>query len=328
MTLTEIFRQAVGPDVPISFSAGIDSKNFPLAVACGFVPVTVCSDLLRPGGYGRLPAYLKSLAQAMRAVGAANVDQFIQLAFGEEGGDALTNTSVAADKARNDPRYRAAANRAMPKRVQSHLVTFDCLTCDKCVPVCPNAANFTYPTPIVAFDYHDWIIDIAGIVRAAGEVRRFEIKESMQIANFADYCNDCGNCDTFCPEYGGPYIKKPGFFGSVESWRHRAPRDGFVIQQTNGGASILARIKQREYQLIYDRAAANYQYADDSVALDLTETDHRVLACRIQSKIDSEHRVDLGVFHTLRHLLHGVLNAGHVNQINVGAVLSAGYLLK
>ena len=33
MTLTDEFRRAVGPDVPISFSAGIDQHNFPTAVA-------------------------------------------------------------------------------------------------------------------------------------------------------------------------------------------------------------------------------------------------------------------------------------------------------
>ncbi len=48
LTLTDIFRQAVGPHLPISFRAGIDNKNFADAAACGFVPITVSSDLLRP----------------------------------------------------------------------------------------------------------------------------------------------------------------------------------------------------------------------------------------------------------------------------------------
>src|SRR5205085_12010884 len=73
MSLTDVFRQAVGPYVPISFSAGIDRLNFPAAVACGFVPVTVSTDLLRPGGYGRLSAYLRGLEQAMRVVRASNI---------------------------------------------------------------------------------------------------------------------------------------------------------------------------------------------------------------------------------------------------------------
>ncbi|MBI3758812.1 MAG: glutamate synthase, partial [Deltaproteobacteria bacterium] len=156
MALTDEFRQAVGPDVPISFSAGIDQHNFPLAVACGFVPVTVSSDLLRPGGYGRFPAYLERLAAEMTKSGAASVDEFILRRFGIEAEAgrlagpnaareqlvrraALLNTSIAAKLAREDPRYRAEKNRALPKKIDSHLVTFDCITCDKCMPVCPNA---------------------------------------------------------------------------------------------------------------------------------------------------------------------------------------------
>ena len=46
------------PELPLSFSAGVDSRNFPDCVALGLVPITVCSDLLRPGGYARLPRYL------------------------------------------------------------------------------------------------------------------------------------------------------------------------------------------------------------------------------------------------------------------------------
>ena len=105
-------------------------------------------------------------------------------------------------------------------------MTFDCITCDKCVPVCPNAANFTYPAPKVAFDYHDLLVAADGSIRDAEEKRHFAIDQEHQIANYADFCNECGNCDTFCPEYGGPYIKKPGFYGSRG---RRRMRDGFVV---------------------------------------------------------------------------------------------------
>ncbi|GIS37006.1 MAG: hypothetical protein Ct9H90mP9_0360 [Pseudomonadota bacterium] len=45
------------------------------------------------------------------------------------------------------------------------------------------------------------------------------LEKKHQIANFADFCNECGNCDIFCPEDGGPYVLKPRFFGSRESFR-------------------------------------------------------------------------------------------------------------
>jgi len=319
MTLADIFRQAVGAEVPISFSAGIDARNFPLAVACGFAPVTVCSDLLRPGGYGRLPAYLKSLGQAMRACGSQSIEQFIQKAFAH-GGDVsaagLANTTIVAEKARQDERYRAPTNRAIPKRVGTTLVTFDCLTCDKCVPVCPNAANFLYPTPIVAFEYQDCIVDAAGKFRLAPERRKFEIKESMQIANFADFCNECGNCDTFCPEYGGPYIKKPNFHATREAWKKSAPRDGFFVEKTGAKLQIDGRIRGVEFQLIKDGNGTNYLFQDGSIALTLAGEDFGILNCHLKNGSTQEHVMDMGVFHTLRHLLHGVTDKKFVNQIN------------
>jgi len=69
MALVERYRRA-RPEVPISFSAGVDAQNYADCVALGFTPITTCTDLLRPGGYGRLPRYDALLAERMRALGA------------------------------------------------------------------------------------------------------------------------------------------------------------------------------------------------------------------------------------------------------------------
>ena len=61
LALTDVFRQEMGPEIPISYSAGVDRKNFANMVACGFLPVTTCTDLLKTGGYGRLAPYLQDL---------------------------------------------------------------------------------------------------------------------------------------------------------------------------------------------------------------------------------------------------------------------------
>ncbi|TWT41823.1 putative selenate reductase subunit YgfK [Phycisphaerae bacterium RAS1] len=384
MALTDEFRRAVGPDVPISFSAGIDKHNFPPAVACGFVPVTVSTDLLRPGGYGRMSGYLENLAAAMRRVGAATIDDYV-VAIAREGGwaapqserdaqasaiadsgpvpggaasprtgaqppaalagasrsdkhaladparcevadrhvvaaAALRNTSHVAELARNDPRYRAAANRGIPKRIDSQLETFDCITCDKCLPVCPNAANFKYPTPIVAFEYHDVIVEADGSWRFAPETRRFEITETMQIACYADFCNECGNCDTFCPEYGGPYIKKPTFFGSERTWATAAPRDGFVIDQ--GAERILGRIRGREYRLIRNQQPVGWVFADDVIGLRIDPRTHEPTSVEGLAA-GKTRRVDMWGYHVLRHLLTGVGSCFAVNQVNAAWVIQA-----
>ena len=70
LTLAGEYRRAVGSAVPISFSAGVDRKNFFQLVQCGFAPITTCTDLLKTGGYGRLPPYLLELRKDMQRVGA------------------------------------------------------------------------------------------------------------------------------------------------------------------------------------------------------------------------------------------------------------------
>ena len=66
--LVERVRRA-RPELPLSFSAGVDARNFADCVALGLAPVTVCTDLLKPGGYGRLPRYLENLEERMRRMG-------------------------------------------------------------------------------------------------------------------------------------------------------------------------------------------------------------------------------------------------------------------
>ena len=125
-------------------------------------------------------------------------------------------------RATADPRYRAGSLRP-PRKIGRHLALFDCINCDKCLPACPNDANFVYEVEPLAREYESYRVEGGRAVPVAGG--RFEVHERHQIATFQDFCNDCGNCDTFCPEDGGPYLEKPRFFGSLEAFRRpRRPR--------------------------------------------------------------------------------------------------------
>ena len=79
--------------------------------------------------------------------------------FGFVGMRLSLTTVILAHLAENDPRYRSPANKKYPNRVQSHLVTFDCLTCDKCIPVCPNDANFIYPSAPERHEYPVFVVE-------------------------------------------------------------------------------------------------------------------------------------------------------------------------
>lgn len=70
--------------IPISFSAGIDEKNFANVVSLKIAPVTVCTDLLKPPGYEKCTSYLARLGQQMDAADAINVSDYIMKRFGHE----------------------------------------------------------------------------------------------------------------------------------------------------------------------------------------------------------------------------------------------------
>ena len=113
MTLMQRFREDLGFEFPVSFSAGIDAKNFPAAVACGMVPVTTCTDLLRQGGYGRLPGYLKGLG---KGDGQARGDEPRSLCAGGARTRCRSGRLLESDGARDPGAPRPAAASDSGKR--------------------------------------------------------------------------------------------------------------------------------------------------------------------------------------------------------------------
>jgi putative selenate reductase len=323
LTLANEFRQALGAKFPISFSAGVDRKNFANVVTCGIVPVTTCTDLLKTGGYGRLPPYLYDLQNQMEKIGAQTIDDFILDCRGQRAaasGDPVQagflNTPIIVAETQADPRYYAAQNRSVPKKIDSHLVTFDCITCDKCIPVCPNDANFSYHTGELRLTYRDVEVRPDGSVVPIGEEKLFELKHADQIANFADYCNHCGNCDTFCPEYDGPYLKKPNFYGSRAAFEAGAPHDGFFLENASDeSTTITGRIAGQAYQLRQLSNGSGYQYRDGTVAVWVTK-DGSFSIESSTAKPHAIHQLDVGRFHAIATLLRGITDPTRVHAIN------------
>ncbi|HRC56196.1 MAG TPA: glutamate synthase, partial [Kofleriaceae bacterium] len=116
MNLVQAFRAVFGARFPISFSAGIDRGNFADAVALGLVPVTVCSDLLRPGGYARASKYFEPLLARMAKLRARTIAEYVISAFGQgaqalaqlAGLDEPTRASLAAALTAGDDLVAAA----------------------------------------------------------------------------------------------------------------------------------------------------------------------------------------------------------------------------
>lgn len=341
MTLADELRKVVGPQVPVSLGAGVDRDDFASAVACGSVPVGVSTNRLGPGDYWRLPSCLDALTQEMEELDAVDINEFVLRRFGQAedarrraavglgssaGADelhraavawaGLLNTSIVVRLAREDRRHGAGEQRGAPALAASRAETGDGTVCDERLTVCPNAANFAYPTPVVSFDYHDVIVEPDGSWHEGPE-HRFEITADMQIACYADFCDECSNCDMFRPEYDESYIDKPSFFGSVESWRQAAPRDGFVVREQPEGGWIRGRVRGAVYQLTFVRQTQQFVYDDGVVEALLSGWGHQIISIRLLTTLTAEHRLDMGVYHMLRYLRDGVLDQRRVNPVNV-----------
>jgi len=275
MSLVGKFRKEFGADIPISFSAGIDRGNFADAVALGLTPITVCSDLLRQGGFARQSGYIAALAKRMADAGARTIDEFIISSAAtnttppDRAQAVLINTEKYTQQVVVDPRYGSEANSKPPKKIGSTLELFNCITCDKCIPVCPNDANFTLtmapdeiPIEILRLTDGAWTSEPGDSV---------VLNKKHQIANFADFCNECGNCDVFCPEDGGPYVLKPRFFGSEAGFYEFADHDGFYVEQTRGSSRILGRFDGAEFTAVFTGQVTAFAGAGFDVRLDLRD---------------------------------------------------------
>lgn len=86
----------------------------------------------------------------------------------------------------------------------------DCSThCEKCVDVCPNRAN--------------------AVIDFTGDKDESVFTHPYQIVHIDAYCNECGNCATFCPYVGGePYHAKFTVFSREEDLRN-SNNDGFYL---------------------------------------------------------------------------------------------------
>lgn len=208
MVLAERVLGELGEPLPLSFSAGLDAGNAADTLACGFAPLTLCTELLRSGGLGRLPRLLQAIETRMRELGARDLEEFrrthLESAETEPFAVQRGNLARLAQRLPEEPRYSAGGLGRPPRALEQPLARLDCLSCDLCLTACPNAAFFVYETP-----------------GAGGPARQYAL--------WADACNECGNCELWCPEAGAPQLVKERVFSRREDLeREPASREGLV----------------------------------------------------------------------------------------------------
>lgn len=128
MRLFHKLSQEFKGDLEVSYSAGVDALNLTRVLAAGARPVTVVSDLLRPGGYGRLRQYLENLEADMHRLGVASLEELAR--------HRLDNLAQEAAACLDDPRYKKDYHPFGLPKTQAGLNLFDCIAAP-CVAACP-----------------------------------------------------------------------------------------------------------------------------------------------------------------------------------------------
>ena len=123
----------------------------------------------------------------------------------------------------------------------------DCdLYCSICVGVCPNMALMTYVSEPITMD-----LPVVTINDGASQVTDhtpFRVEQGYQIVVLTDFCNECGNCVTFCPTAGEPYRDKPRLYLNREDFLAETD-NAFMLSESDGVPSMQGRFSGETHEI-------------------------------------------------------------------------------
>ncbi|NPA44313.1 MAG: putative selenate reductase subunit YgfK [Chlorobi bacterium] len=134
-----------------------------------------------------------------------------------------------------------------------------CLLCDEvcnvCTTLCPNLALQHYEIEPVKYNLQK--IENGNVV----EDGIFEVAQKSQIIHIADWCNQCANCETFCPSSGAPYKEKPHLY--LNKTIFATEKDGYYFDKDS--QTLLAKENGFDFSLTEKEDFYLYQ-SDNFVA--------------------------------------------------------------
>jgi len=168
LRVAALLRRDFGDALPMSYCGGADAKNIALLARTGLFPITVCTELLKPGGYEKLYAMATALEDAQSAK-ATLISTIL---------DDLTEALCVL--ARNIPTpHRALQATDTGAKANCRAA------CGICASVCPNRANV-----IIAVDGKRQMLHIDGLCNECGNCASFCAEKTLPYRNkltvFAD----------------------------------------------------------------------------------------------------------------------------------------------
>jgi len=173
-----------------------------------------------------------------------------------------------------------------------------CLQCDEvcsvCATVCPNLALMTYEVEPIKYTIQKIRANAGEVLAVENEI--FEITQKYQILHIADWCNKCGNCSTFCPTAGAPYLDKPHLFFNREYFE--SEEAGYYLD----GTTLLGKIKGKLFGL--KETDYGYHFQHDQITLNLGRN---LNIEKYKLLKDENFEIDLRIAATMSIILKGAI---------------------
>jgi putative selenate reductase len=144
------------------------------------------------------------------------------------------------------------------------------------------------------------LVQQGGRLRVEG-TRPFAVEQTVQTFNIADFCNECGNCTTFCPTAGAPYRDKPRFWIDREGYLE-AKDDAFRMERDAGGLTLEARLGGRSHRL--EVGPAETWYRTGQVSVRLKTGSWEFIGWEVEGNLAEGTEVDLSACATLLVLIN------------------------
>jgi ferredoxin len=207
-----------------------------------------------------------------------------------------------------DRRYHAEANAKPPRRIDSVLDLYDCINCDLCVSACPNDAIFVYAAEPRNVDTHIIGVGPGGLSLTPGA--GFSIAEEHQLALFEGACNECSNCEVYCPEDGAPFRVKERLFPSEEAFAGSRD-DGFW----RSDGTLHARLGGRVMRLVVDEPENRAALDTEGLHLELTWNPLQVVGGSTETEAQP---IDTARLWRMRTAWDSIYEGARSNPVNPG----------
>ncbi len=165
--------------------------------------------------------------------------------------------------------------------------------CNICIGVCPNFSNVSFEAKKANIPIYEVDTNNSVSIRI---VDYLNIDQTNQIFNIGDFCNECGNCNTFCPTSGAPYITKPKFYLTESSFNNEDNcyflSNNKILYKSNGNLESLKI------------STDNYIYESNKFIVTFDKNNYRII--KINSKVKESEPLKLETASEMIYLINNL----------------------